>query len=62
LKQLFNSARRHVAIHAPNGDDTRTANHVLWRQWLPDVSAYSQDWQLARKAEPEDCWWIFDRR
>lgn len=52
LAQVFGSATKAVLIHASDHDGGRTARHVLWRQFTPDVAARFPDWRLAEA--PED--------
>ncbi len=51
LRRLFASARRLVLVHATDHDGGRTAAHVRWRQWTPDVAERFGDWTLAERAE-----------
>lgn len=46
LHRLFGSARRLVLIHSSNHDGGRTAPHVRWRRWTPDVMAWHPQWHL----------------
>lgn len=46
LAQVFGSATKAVLIHASDHDGGRTARHVLWRRWTPDVAARFPEWEL----------------
>lgn len=52
LAQVFGSATKAVLIHATDHDGGRTARHVLWRHWTPDVVARFPEWRLA-EAPPD---------
>jgi SAM-dependent methyltransferase len=50
LEQIFGSARRLVLVHATDHDGGRTATHVRWRRWTPDIP---DGWQIIeRPADP----------
>lgn len=50
LAQVFTSARRLVLVHATDHDGGRTARHVRWRRWTPDIP---DGWTLVeRPADP----------
>lgn len=51
LAQVFGSAQRAVLIHANDHDGGRTARHVLWRRWTPDVAAMFPEWTCVLAAE-----------
>lgn len=46
LGLLFGSAQRFVLIHSSNHDGGRTAEHVHWRRFTPDVMAWHPQWYL----------------
>lgn len=52
LAQVFTSAAKAVLIHASDHDGGRTARHVQWREFTPDVAARFPNWRLAE--EPAD--------
>ena len=47
LAQVFGSATKAVLIHASDHDGGRTARHVLWRCFTPDVAQRFPTWRLA---------------
>lgn len=54
LAQVFGSATKAVLIHANDHDGGRTARHVLWRKWTPDVARIFPEWAPALAPDPED--------
>lgn len=66
LASLFGSARAAVLIHANDHDGGRTARHVLWRHWTPDVARLFPDWVPALAPPPgereEPGWHLYLRR
>lgn len=52
LRRVFSSAQRFVLIHSTDHDGGRTAKHVRWRHFTPDVERIAPGWEL--KSEPDD--------
>lgn len=52
LRRVFSSATRFVLIHSSNHDGGRTARHVRWRRFTPDVMRIAPDWSL--ESAPDD--------
>jgi hypothetical protein len=52
LLQVFSSARKLVLAHSTDHDGGRTAHHVLWRRWTPEVEARFPQWELVE--QPDD--------
>lgn len=46
LRRVFASASRFVLIHSSNHDGGRTARHVRWRRFTPDVMRIAPNWVL----------------
>jgi SAM-dependent methyltransferase len=62
LAQVFGSASRFVAIHGTDHDGGRTARHVRWRHWTPDVAARYPQWGLIEQPTQQPGWWLYERR
>lgn len=46
LRRLFGSSHRFVLIHSLDKDRGRTARHVRWRHFTPDVARIAPEWVL----------------
>jgi SAM-dependent methyltransferase len=62
LAQVFGSSDRFVAIHGTDHDGGRTARHVRWRHWTPDVADRFPEWRLIEEpawAPQVPGWWLY---